>query len=151
MRNHSKEVRRDLGYIGIFCNKGQVAGTKEVWTQWSHSFDTHLCHGAGLLCLPSSLGGGCICRWLWHSLFCPLNYSPGWVVFQIAVKYPQRDREVTSAYMIKAMGEVHAAMHTFYKSVLLVFWRFLLVTRSWHHHEGFYFFSRYEEMQAFGT
>ena len=30
LRNFSEKMREELGYIGVFCNKRQVAGTKEV-------------------------------------------------------------------------------------------------------------------------
>ena len=52
---------------------------------------------------------------------------------------PPKEEKGEYQDMIKVKGEVHAAVHTFYKSflLLLISSKLLLVTRSRHHHEGF--------------
>jgi len=43
-------------------------------------------------------------------------------VFQTALKHhPKEERGNIKIYVINVKGEVHAAMHTFYRSLLLVF------------------------------
>ena len=57
-----------------------------------------------------------------------LNYSSGFaVVFQVALKYRPKRKGGLSGYD-KGEGEIHAAIHTFYKSLLLITRRLLLVT-----------------------
>lgn len=48
-------------------------------------------------------------------------------------------------------SEVLATRSTFYRNLLLVSWRLLLVTRNRCYQEGFSCFYRYEEMQEMGT
>ena len=70
------------------------------------------------------------CRWLWYLLFCQLNYSQE-AAFQRALQYhPKEERGNIRVHVIKVKGEVHASVPTFYRGLLLVLWRLLLVTRN---------------------
>ena len=54
-----------------------------------------------------TLGGGCICSWLLHLLFCPLNYSLG----------GKRQGEIISVYVIKVSGRCMQSCTYFTKFV----------------------------------
>ena len=73
------------------------------------------------------------------------------IVQETAPQIPLRNcsKEVGEGPYIWDFGErrVHALKHFFF----FFFYRFLLVTRSSHHHEGFWCFSRYEEIQELGS
>ena len=55
------------------------------------------------------------------------DYSPGGSISESSEKLLQRGRGKVSVYVILVSGEVHAAKHTFYRSLLLVSQRLLLV------------------------
>ena len=81
------------------------------------------------------------------------DYSPGGSISESSEKLLQRGGGGVCLYAVWVKGEVHADMYTFLHTfgLLLVSWRSLLVMRSRCHHEGFYSFSRYEEMQEFAS
>ena len=74
------------------------------------------------------------------------------IMQETAPQIPLRNcsKEVGEGPYIWDFGErrVHALKHFFF---FFFFYRFLLVTRSSHHHEGFWCFSRYEEIQELGS
>ena len=112
-RNHSEEARWGAGIYRSVCNKGQVAGTEEVWAHWNHFFDMHLSYQGqypefSQTSSPGDLdqlkpGGGCICRWQGHPLFYTLHYSLGLSQIAIWNTFSKREGEI-SVYMIKMRG-----------------------------------------------
>ena len=56
-----------------------------------------------------------------------------------------------SVYVIFGEGETHAVKHIFFQKVSTRLMKPLLITRNSCHHEGFWCFSRYREIQELGS
>ena len=142
----------DLSYLGpvscvfIACVSSGFTvrgGCSLMATRWQVFFVSFL---GSLRAHWLTLGYGCTLWGLWHLLF--FKKLPRWWYYS-----PKEARgNNISICMIKVKGVVYAAMHAFYRSLLLVLWRLLLVTRSRHpHHEGFQCSCRFKEMQELGS
>ena len=125
-----------------FCNKKEIVGTKDlqitrlqkiyikVWAYWNHSFDMLSWVPSGLIGPPLGVAVLTPDQDIFFFFFfnLPTNYSPEVSISEIL---PQRGK---GKYVIKTKGVVHAAVHTFCRSLLLVSWRLVLVTdisRHW--------------------
>ena len=73
-------------------------------------------------------------------------YSPGGSISGSSEILLQRGRGKCRS--ICDMGEAGGTCNQFYRRLLPASWRCLPVTRSRHHHEGFWCFSRYKQMQV---
>ena len=141
-----------------FCNKGKIVGTKDLQitlfnvkfcTHWNRSLDMHLSCGPAFLCLP--LGSDCSHRRLCMTSFVlPTPYSPGGRISESSEILPQRGKRECPDMGHKGEGGGASATRTFQA-------RFLLVSEGYYESQmpviidGRQCFSRYEEMQEFGS
>ena len=87
-----------------------------------------------------TLGSGCSHRRQWHLLFCPPTTAQE-AVFQSVLKYhPKEEKGDYQDKSHKVKGKVLAATHTFYRRLLLVSCRLLLVIGITHHRRVLVFF-----------